>query len=63
MLVFAKEIQMFIRACEHLLSMPSSRPISDDEGALVKYYIEELSHKYGASKADRSGAAASAPRG
>ena len=53
MLVLTKEVQMFIRACEHLLSMPSSPPICDDEGALVNYYIQELANKYAASKADR----------
>jgi len=51
LLVFAKEVQMFIRACEHLLSLPSSPPISDDEKAFVAYYIQELSHKYGATTA------------
>ena len=61
MLVFAKEVQTFIRACEHLLSMPSSPPITDDEEALVAHYIQELSHKYGASKADRAGSAESCP--
>lgn len=49
LLVFAKEVQTFIRACEHLLSSP---PISDDEKAFVAYYIQELSHKYGGPEAD-----------
>jgi hypothetical protein len=49
-LVLAKEVQMFIRACEHLLSMPSSPPLCDDEGALVNYYIQELLNRYGAPK-------------
>lgn len=52
LLVFAKEVQTFIRACEHLLSLPSSPLISDDEKGFVVYYIQELSHKYGGSKAD-----------
>ena len=52
LLSLTKEVQMFIRACEHLLSMPSSPPICDDEGALVNYYIQELVNKYGAPKPD-----------
>ena len=47
-LVLTKEVQMFIRACEHLLSMPP--PLCDDEGALVNYYIQELLNKYGVPK-------------
>ena len=35
LLVITKEVQTFIRACEHLISMPSSPPICDDEAALV----------------------------
>ena len=62
-LVLTKEVQMFIRACEHLLSMPSSPPICDDEGALVNYYIQELVNKYGAPKADRAGSAESCATG
>ena len=50
LLALTKEVKMFMRACEHLLSMPSS-PICDDEAALVNYYIEELLHKYGADVA------------
>ena len=57
LLVFAKEVQTFIRACEHLLSLPSSPPISDDEKGFVAYYIQELSHKYGGPKADTPGSA------
>jgi len=53
-LVLTKEVQMFIRACEHLLSMPSSPPLCDDEGALVNYYIQELLNRYGAPKEDRA---------
>lgn len=63
LLVFAKEVQTFIRACEHLLSLPPSPPISDDEGAIVNYYIQELSRKYGAPKADRAGSAESCATG
>ena len=63
LLVLTKEVQMFIRACEHLLSMPSSPPICDDEGALVNYYIQELVNKYGASKADRVGSLESCTTG
>ena len=59
LLVLSKEVQTFIRACEHLLSMPSSPPLPDDEGALVDYYIRELLNKYGAPKEDRAGAAES----
>ena len=58
-LVLTKEVQMFIRACEHLLSMPSSPPLCDDEGALVNYYIQELLDRYGALKEDRAALAAS----
>lgn len=58
MLILSKEVQEFIRTCEHLLSMPSSPPFSDDEGILVDYYIQELSNKYGAPK-DRADAAES----
>ena len=58
-LVLTKEVQMFIRACEHLLSMPSSPPLCDDEGALVNYYIQELLNRYGAPKEDRAGLAES----
>ena len=63
LLVLTKEVQTFIRACEHLLSMPSSPPICDDEGALLSYYIQELSNKYGAPKADRAGSAESCATG
>lgn len=59
MLVLSREVQAFIRACEYLLSMPSSPPLSDDEGVLVDYYIQELSNKYGAPKEDRAGSAES----
>jgi hypothetical protein len=52
LLALTKEVQTFIRACEHLLSMPPSPPIGDDETALVNYYIHELLNKY-ASKGDR----------
>ena len=58
-LVLTKEVQMFIRACEHLLSMPSSPPLCDDEGALVNYYIQELLDRYGAPKEDRAALAES----
>jgi hypothetical protein len=58
-LVLTKEVQMFIRACEHLLSMPSSPPLCDDEGALVNYYIQELLNRYGAPKEERAGLAES----
>lgn len=58
-LVLTKEVQMFIRACEHLLSMPSSPPLCDDEGALVNYYIQELLDRYGALKEDRAALAES----
>jgi hypothetical protein len=58
-LVLTKEVQMFIRACEHLLSRPSSPPLCDDEGALVNYYIQELLNRYGAPKEDRAGLAES----
>lgn len=58
-LVLTKEVQMFIRACEHLLSMPSSPPLCDDEGALVNYYIQELLDRYGAPKEDTVGLAES----
>jgi len=58
-LVLTKEVQMFIRACEHLLSMPSSPPLCDDEGALVNYYLQELLNRYGALKEDRAGLAES----
>ena len=58
-LVLTKEVQMFIRACEHLLSMPSSTPLCDDEGALVNYYIQELLDRYGALKEDRAALAES----
>ena len=57
-LVLTKEVQMFIRACEHLLSMPSP-PLCDDEGALVNYYIQELLDRYGAPKEDRAALAES----
>jgi hypothetical protein len=50
LLVLTKEVQAFIRACEHLLSMPPSPPIGDDEAAFVSYYIHELLNKYGAPK-------------
>ena len=63
LLVLTKEVQMFIRACEHLLSVPSSSPICDDEGALVNYYIQELLNKYGATRADRAGSAESCTTG
>ena len=63
LLVLTKEVQMFIRACEHLLSVPSSSPICDDEGALVNYYIQELLNKYGAPRADRAGSAESCATG
>jgi len=63
LLVLTKEVQMFIRACEHLLSVPSSSPICDDEGALVNYYIQELLNKYGAPRADRAGSAESCTTG
>ena len=56
-LVLTKEVQMFIRACEHLLSMPP--PLCDDEGALVNYYIQELLNKYGVPKEDTAGLAES----
>jgi hypothetical protein len=58
-LVLTKEVQMFIRACEHLLSMPSSPPLCDDEGALVNYYVQELLDRYGAPKEDRASLAES----
>ena len=58
-LVLTKEVQMFIRACEHLLSMPSSPPLCDDEGALVNYYLQELLDRYGALKEDRAALAES----
>ena len=58
-LVLTKEVQMFIRACEHLLSMPSSPPLCDDEGALVNYYLQELLNRYGAPKEERAGLAES----
>jgi hypothetical protein len=53
--LFAKEVQTFIRACEELLSLPSSPPISDHEKAFVAYYVQELSHKYDVPKADEAG--------
>ena len=46
-MVVAKEVQTFVRACEHLLSMPTSAPLSDIESDLVVYYIQELTNKYG----------------
>ena len=49
LLVLAKEVQMFVRACEHLLSMPSLPPIGDDEAALINYYVQELLNRYGAT--------------
>jgi hypothetical protein len=61
--VLTKEVQTFIRACEHLLSMPSSPPICDDERALVSYYIQELVNRYGAPKEDRAGSAESCTTG
>lgn len=57
LLALSKQVQTFIRACEHLLSMPSSLPLSDDEGILVDYYIQELSNKYGAPRENRAGVA------
>ena len=63
LLVLTEEVQMFIRACEHLLSMPSSPLISDDERAIVNYYIQELLNKYGAPEADRAGSAQSCTTG
>ena len=59
-LVLTKEVQMCIRACEHLLSIPSSPPLCDDEGALVNYYyIQELLDRCGAPKEDRAALAES----
>ena len=63
LLVLTKEVQTFIRACEHLLSMPSSPPICDDEAGLVNYYIQELLNKYGAPKADIASSAESCTTG
>lgn len=63
LLMLTKEVEMFIRACEHLLSLPSSPPIGDDEGALVNYYIQELVNKYGTPKADLAGSAESCTTG
>ena len=59
MLVLGKEVQNFIRASEHLISMPSSPLLSDDEGILVQYYIRELCIRYGAPNEDRAGSAES----
>jgi hypothetical protein len=63
LLVLTKEVQMFVRACEHLLSMPSLPPIGDDEAALVNYYVQELLNRYGATKADRAGSVESCTTG
>ena len=59
MVVLSKEIQAFTGACEHLLSTTPSSPLSDDERRIVEYYIQELSNKYGAPKADIAGSAES----
>ena len=59
MLLLSKEVQMFNRACEHLLSITSSAPLSDDERGIVDYYLQELSNKYGARKEYRAGSAES----
>ena len=58
MLVLSKEVQTLGRVCEHLLSTFSA-PLSDDERALVAYYIQELSNKYGAPEEYRAGLAES----
>ena len=50
MLELSKEVLAFSRAAEHLLSMPSPPLHSDDERAIIDYYIMELSNKYGAQK-------------
>lgn len=63
LLVLTKEVQTFVRACEHLLSMPSLPPICGDEAALINYYIEELLNRYGATKADSNGSAESCTTG
>ena len=63
LLVLAKEVQMFVRACEHLLSMPSLPPLGDDEAALVTYYVQELLNRYGATKSDRAGSVESCTTG
>ena len=57
MLDLGKEVQDFVRASEHLLSVPSSPLLSDDEGILVEYYIRELCLKYGAPNRDTAGSA------
>ena len=49
-MVVSKEVQTFVRACEHLLSVPSSLPLSDIEGDFVNFYIRELTNKYGVPK-------------
>ena len=59
MLVLSKEVQMFSRACEYLLSMTSSAPLSDDERGIIAYYLQELSNTYGVRKECRAGSAES----
>lgn len=39
-----REIQAYTRACEHLLSL--GEQLTDEEGDLLEYYLNELSRKY-----------------
>jgi len=63
MLDFAKEMQDFMRASEHLLCLPRSRRLSDDEGILIDYYLKELTARFGAPDEEKDGSVQIAPVG
>ena len=57
---FAKDAQDFFSASERLLCRTRLARLSDDEGILVNYYINELSARYSALDEDGEGCAQTA---
>jgi hypothetical protein len=44
-MTFRPEVQVYLRACEHLLvaaSLPKSPPFSHDEQEMIEYYLAEV---------------------
>ena len=52
---YPNDLQDFFSASERLLCRTPLVRLSDDEGILVNYYINELSGRYGAPNEDRDG--------
>jgi hypothetical protein len=40
-----KELLDFMRGCESLLSFATTKPLSDDEVEIVRYYVQWLNEK------------------